>query len=197
MTIIPKYDERSLLLAMAEGDESAFVAIFRHYQDHIFKVAFQFVRSQALAEEVVQDVFLKVWEKRSGLFQLDSFRSWLFIVSRNYLYSYMQRMALDKSVRERWVAEHPLYENTSDYSLREAKFSELLSEIISSLPTQQQQVFRLAREKYMSYAEIAGCLSISPNTVRIHMSRALAFIRKSLKDKGVDYLLFFAIFYPV
>lgn len=195
MTTSPRYDEASVLLAMAQGDETDFVQIFRNYQDHIFKVAYQFVKSQALAEEVVQDIFLKVWEKRADLTDLDSFRNWLFIVSRNYLYNYMQRMALDKSVRKRWMTEHPLYENSSDYSLREAKFSEFLSGIISSLPAQQQRVFRLAREEYLSYAEIAQRLSISPNTVRIHMSRALASIRKSLKENGIEYLLFFAIFY--
>src|SRR5690606_6743878 len=122
----------------------------------------------------VQDIFLKVWEQRATLPQLQSFQNWLFIISRNYLVNYLKRMATDKNVRESWVSERPRYENSSDYKLREAHFSELLTTIINALPTQQQMVFRLAREEYLTYAEIAERLSISANTVRIHMSLALA-----------------------
>lgn len=189
MATKPLEDEKELLDSLAKGDEEAFSVIFNHYQDHIFKVALNFVKSHGVAEEMVQDIFLKVWEKRSSLYELANFQNWLFIISRNYLINYLKKIALDETTRSAWVKEMPLFENSTDYKLREARFSTLLQKIISTLPNQQQQVFLLARNQFLSYAEIAEKLAISANTVRIHMSRALASIRRSLNEEGIEYVL--------
>lgn len=188
-------NEKELLLRIAEGNEDAFVTLFHRHQDHIFKVVFQVLKSQALAEEVVQDIFIKVWEERQKLPTVQQFQNWLFILSRNYLISYLRRMALEEKVRKAWIEERPMNENSTDYKLRSTQFNALLQETISNLPTQQQAVFRLAKEQHLTYEEIARRLSISPNTVRIHMSRALDAVRKGLKDKGIAFVLMFAFFF--
>ena len=187
--------EKELLNRLAGGDENAFVTLFNTHQDHIFKVVYQFVKSQALAEELVQDIFLKVWEERQKLPSIQSFQNWLFIVARNHLYNYLRRMALERKVRRAWINEKPLNENSTDYKLRNSQFNELLQETIKSLPAQQQAVLRLAKEQYLTYEEIAQQLSISPNTVRIHMSRALAAVRKALIDKGIELVLLSAYYF--
>lgn len=188
-------NEKELLLRIAEGNEDAFVTLFHRHQDHIFKVVFQVLKSQALAEEVVQDIFIKVWEERQKLPTVQQFQNWLFILSRNYLISYLRRMALEEKVRKAWIEERPMNENSTDYKLRSTQFNALLQETIGNLPTQQQAVFRLAKEQHLTYEEIARRLSISPNTVRIHMSRALDAVRKGLKDKGIAFVLMFAFFF--
>jgi len=194
LLVVLLYNEKDLLLQIAAGNEAAFVTIFHHYQDHIFKVAYQFVKSHAQAEELVQDIFIKVWEGREKLPALQSFQNWLFIISRNYFIDHLKRMAMEKNVRLAWTAENPLHENSTDYTLRKREFTKLLQEAVASLPAQQQAVFRLAREEYFTYDQIAKRLSISPNTVRIHMSKALAKIRDFLKEKGVEFILLFAFF---
>jgi RNA polymerase sigma-70 factor (family 1) len=185
MPTVPLPNEKELLLLISEGDEYQFIQLFRHYQDPIFKILWKYVKSHSIAEELVQDIFLKVWQDRSKLAQIERFDHWLFIITRNHVLNYLKRVASDEKARAGWATEHPLYENSTDYRLRESTFSTLLQEIIHRLPTQQQAVFRLAREQNLSYAEIAEQLSISANTVRIHMSRALQHIRQELKAKGI------------
>lgn len=188
------YNEQELLLRIAKGDEAAFVTLFHKYQSPVFKVAYQLVKSQAYSEELVQDIFLKVWEQRSALPGIQNFQNWLFILARNHLISHLRRMALEKKVRRAWTDERPMNENSTDYKLRSAQFKEFLQEIIGGLPQQQQAVFRLAKEQHLTYDQIAQQLSISPNTVRIHMTRALDAIRRGLKDKGIEFVLLFAYF---
>lgn len=189
------FDEKELLNRLAGGDENAFVTLFNAYQDYIFKVVYQFVKSQALAEELVQDIFLKVWQERQKLPHVQHFQNWLFILARNHLLRYLHRMALERKVRRVWTDERPLNENSTDYKLRNSQFNELLQETISNLPPQQQAVLRLAKEQYLTYEEIAQRLSISPNTVRIHMSKALEAVRRALKDKGIEFVLLLAFYF--
>lgn len=189
--------EKELLQRIALGDEEAFVKVFRHYQDPVFKVVYSYLKSTALSEEVLQDIFLKVWQKRETLADLDSFKNWLFIVSRNYLVNYLQKLAKDKAMREQWITEQPIYENSTDYRLREKHLATYLQEIINRLPQQQRLVFQLAKEQFLTYAEIAEELGISPGTVRIHMSRALGNIREELKQHGMEYLLLYIVTYPI
>jgi RNA polymerase sigma-70 factor (family 1) len=188
-------DEKELLNRLAGGDENAFVTLFNTHQDHIFKVVYRFVKSQALAEELVQDIFLKVWQERQKLPSIQHFQNWLFILARNHLFTCLRRMALERKVRRAWTDERPLNENSTDHRLRNSQFNELLQETINSLPAQQQAVLRLAKEQYLTYEEIAQQLSISPNTVRIHMSRALAAVRKALTDKGIELVLLSAFYF--
>jgi len=82
---IELYNEPALLLKIAEGDESAFRKLFEHYWDNIYSVALAFTKSPVIAEEMVQDVFVKIWTKRQYLPEVQKFSDYLFIIARNHI----------------------------------------------------------------------------------------------------------------
>lgn len=190
MPIEEKYEEPALLAMLAEDSEYAFQLLFDRYRNRIYKVAVLYVKSPLLAEEIVQDVFLKVWFHRKEINKLRSFEAWLFTVSRNYIINYIKKLASEWKARKNWILEASADpEEDTDASVRSIRFQELLSEAIGSLPPRQQKVYQLAKENGLSYEAIARQLNISPLTVKTHMSRALDAIRAFLKQHGGIFVL--------
>jgi RNA polymerase sigma-70 factor (family 1) len=189
MPIENKYEEAALLAMLADDSEYAFQLLFDRYRNRIYKVAVLYVKSPVLAEEIVQDVFLKVWFQRKEIKAVRSFEAWLFTVSKNYTINYLKKLANEWKARETWVRQTVASENTADFKLRSDQFQQLLLQAIQRLPLQQQRIYKLAKEQHLSYEVIAQQLSISPLTVKTHMARALDTIRSYLKQHGELFLL--------
>jgi RNA polymerase sigma-70 factor (family 1) len=189
MPIENKYEETTLLAMLADDSEYAFQLLFDRYRNRIYKVAVLYVKSPVLAEEIVQDVFLKVWFQRKEIKGLRSFEAWLFTVSKNYIINYLKKLANEWKARETWVRQTSASENSADFKIRSDQFQQLLQQAIGQLPLQQQRIYKLAKEQHLSYEAIAEQLSISPLTVKTHMSRALDSIRSWLKQHGELFLL--------
>ena len=186
------HNEHRLLRQLAEGDESAFVEIFNYYRQQVFKVAFLYLKSETVAEEMVQEVFLKVWQSREKLPSIERFQDWFFIIARNLITSHLRKMARDQKMRLQWTQERPQFDKEADEKLHSRELSEILNQAVSSLPPQQQAVFRLAKDEMLTYHAIAEKLGISPHTVRTHMSRALDTLRTYLEGND-DVLISVAI----
>lgn len=193
MAFEEKYQESTLLSMLAQDNEYAFQLLFDRYQPQIYKVALLYVKSPVLAEEIVQDVFLKVWFQRKDIKEVKSFEAWLFILSRNYIINYLKKLANEWKARETWIKQMDLSEDTTDNKVRNSQLQQLLHEAINSLPIQQQRVYKLAKEDNLSYQSIAQQLSISPLTVKTHMSRALNAIREFLKQYGEILFIIFIL----
>lgn len=176
-------------MQLAQGDEAAFEQLFRHYQPQVLKVAYLYLRSRSLSEEIVQDVFVKLWAARQQLGEVKDFKAWLFIVSRNHIVNCLTRLARERTARATWNQRTIGESIETDHKVRESEINGLLQQAILHLPEQQQRVFRLAREQCLSYDQIALHLGLSPHTVRTHMSRALAGIRSFLKANEVSLIL--------
>jgi len=175
------YDEISLLSAVAKGDESAFRQLFEQHWDNIYGVAFAFTKSPVIAEEMAQDVFVKIWLKREDLPQVKKFSDYLFIIARNHIFS-----ALRKKLHEQPFSDHLLNyfqdtSNTPDSQLLFRETEQLLQKAIEQLSPQQHLIYCLSREQGLNQEEIAAKLDISKNTVKSHMSKALQFIRNYLQ----------------
>jgi len=187
LPIVPLDNERALLARMQEGDEAAFREVFNGYYPNIYGVALAFTKSPELAEEIVQDVFVKIWMKRDTLDEIERFDSYLFITARNHILN-----TLRKKVREVQFSEEIL----NYYDLRDSPESKLLAkesvriigEAIQHLPNQQRKVYRMSREQGMNHEEIARSLGISKNTVKVHMQKALGSIREYLEKNAGDLL---------
>ncbi len=174
-----------MLLLLSQGNTDAFAKVFELYKDRVYRVAMQYLKSQVLAEEIVQDTFLRLWDKKGLLPEVINFDAWFMTFCRNYIINYLRRMAYESSVREQWVSELPQTGEDADYPIRQAQYDDLLQEVLGRLSDQQREVYTLAREQKLTYEEIGKKLSISPNTVKTHMARALRSIREFFTEQGL------------
>jgi RNA polymerase sigma-70 factor (ECF subfamily) len=193
MSEIFPYDEAAILAQIAEGNEKAFEQLFEKYSDNIYGVAFNYTKSAEVAEEVTQDVFVKLWFKRKSLATLQSLENYLFIIARNHIINIFNRNKKDKNFIEHIL--HHFEENnaTPEDILLFKESQELIAQAIATLPHQQQMVYELRRIQGLSLEEVAGKMEISRNTARNHLNRALQNIRQFLKDHSTRLVLFICL----
>lgn len=185
------YEESHLISLLAEDSEYAFQLMYDRHRNRIYQVAIRYLKSPLLAQEVVQDVFLKLWIERKNIKTDQPLEAWLYTVARNNLINRLKKIAIE------WKALSNL-KNLSDEFVKppsdkveESQYNELLKKAIETLPRQQQTVFYLARNEHLTYIQIGEKMGISPLTVKKHMSRALLHIKTYFE--GIEGLFFFAI----
>lgn len=178
--ILPE-NERLLLLQASEGDEEAFARLFRIYRDKLYAFTYTISRSKEIAEDVVQDVFLKIWQQRGRLNTIDNFNAFLFRMSYNHTINLLKRLYKETLVfmeaSERNNRSPLLPDEQTIYNI----LQQSIAEIVSRLPPQQKAVYQLSREQYMKQEDIAKKLHISISTVQNHMTQALRTIREQLR----------------
>lgn len=185
-----KYEESTLLSMLAQDSEYAFQLLFDRYRNNTYKVAQMYVKSPVIAEEIVQDVFLKLWYQRKNLLEIRSLENWLFTLTRNLTFNSLKKIAYEWKAREKWLDQNVLSENNTDHELLNKEYHQLLQQAIDNLSSQQQQVYKLAKEEGLSYEAISEHLSISALTVKTHMARALASVRLFFQQNSELFILF-------
>jgi RNA polymerase sigma-70 factor (family 1) len=169
--------ERNILIS--EGNQQAFKELFDFYHVRIFQFAMKYLRSHHLAEEAVQDVFLKIWEKREELALVDDFSSWVFQLARNYLLNVLKRASTETRIKDE-ISKTITYTATIDNDLlAEKDTTDKLHAIIAELPTQRQEIFKLCRFEQKSYEEAAVVMGISKSTVNDHMVKAMKYLKSN------------------
>lgn len=169
--------EETLIQLVLAGNQQAFAALVKKYRSNIFTTALQLLHNRHLAEEVLQDVFLKVWLQRSSLTEIDNFPAWLNTVARNTIYSAFKR-AMKEKILPVEDLENSLDAgyNTAD-PLLEKEYTQLLHTAISRLPERQQQTYRLIKLQGLKRNEAAAILGISPETVKYNLDEASRKVR--------------------
>lgn len=189
MRIEPLYHEEALLKQIAQEDERAFRIIFDHYRDAIYSFALKVTHRETTAEEIVQDVFVKIWIHRSHLPEVRHFGNFLFIIARNAAFNSLRQLA-----KERKVTSEPS-EQVADVALSpenivlQRDYDKLLQQAIAQLPPQQKLVYTLSRQYRLTREEIAAQLNIAPGTVKAHMAQALQSLRLYIKTHDAGLLL--------
>ena len=184
-----KYEESALLSLLSHDSEYAFQFLFDRYRNKIYKVALMYVKSSAIAEEIVQDIFLKLWFQRKNIAEIRSLENWLFTLTRNQTLNCLKKIAHESTAREKWIEQNVLSENTTDQKILNKEYQQLLEQAINNLSEQQYQVYILGKEEGLSYDGIGKRLSISPLTVKTHMARALASIRLFFQQNSELFML--------
>jgi RNA polymerase sigma-70 factor (ECF subfamily) len=168
---------KDLLLRVAAGDESAFVILFDTFKHYIYAAAYKLSDSHLVAEEVVQEVFLKVWIRRISLEEVTHFKAWLFTIARNETFDMMKRMAKEELQKAGWKQSAPPALQYADELLLNKEYESIMLEAISMLPPQQYKVYELVKTKGLSREYAATILNLSPETVKAHLSQAMRKIR--------------------
>ena len=181
-----------LLQQIAAGDEHAYTAFFGQHHPKLYNYINRLVHNQQVAEELVLDVFLKLWHGRDTLPEIRNVDTFLFKIAYNKSIDFLRAARHDQLLSDiAW--EQMQIAATDDVSakLMREEYERLLREAVGLLPSQRQKVYRMHSEEGMAYKEIAGELSISPNTVNMHMYEARRFIRDHLTSRlGLTILLF-------
>jgi len=180
MQLSDTFDEPYLVELLVNGDEAAFARIFNRYQQKVYGTALGFLKSAAAAEEIVQDVFMKLWLKRSSFGEVKNLEAYLLSMTRHLILDRLKKAAYENSHLKAFTATFPDFTDTTDHLLRNRQCELLLQEAIIQLPPQQKQVYRLAKTAGLSHEEIARHMGISRLTVKKHMAMALQSIRQHL-----------------
>lgn len=160
--------------------EQNFEQLYHLYQNRVYQVALRYLKTPADAQEVVQEVFMKLWTERTNIQCGTPIEAWLCTVAKNNTLNRLKRLAIEwKAINYFKNSQQPNSVSAGD-KVEEADCSRLLHNALNSLSENQYKVYRLAREENLSYAQIAEQLSISPLTVKTHMARALAQLRQVL-----------------
>lgn len=178
MSSVQSYTEKELLERIAEGDEEAYKLVFNRYWNKIYQVALSFLKVPDQAQDAVQQVFIKLWEKRSKLPEVQNLDAWLFIMARNTIISILERIVSSRKGVQQIKDVIPEDYLTPSALLEYKQVSAIIQDAVNRLPPQQALVFRLSREQGLTYAQIAERLQIAPATVKSHIIRALNSIRE-------------------
>lgn len=180
--------ERALLARVREGDEAAFEALYRAYYRPLLRFAFPLTGSAAAAEEVVADVFVHLWERRTTLQVQHAVNTYLFTATRNRALNLLRHERVERRWRERMggVDEEESIDApaipTPDAAIDEERIRDAVQRAIATLPEQRRLVVTLRWEQGMSYAEIAEVVGSSVVAVERQLSRALKALRVALPE---------------
>jgi RNA polymerase sigma-70 factor (ECF subfamily) len=176
----------SLSSRLADDDLTAFSEIYNIYFKRVFNFTNRFTLSVEDAEEITQDVFLKLWHKRASIDEEKNFSNFLFTIARNLVIDKMrQYVAYEKSLQQikRLRPIGHLSQNNTEQLVNYYELSGIISKLVDELPSGRRTVFKLNREKGFTYQEIADLLHVSQGTVEKQMSKALRSLTENLKNK--------------
>jgi len=184
MSLLPLPDEKKLLFRIAKRDVHAFKTVYDHYGRKVYGHCKRLLHTEVLAEEALQEIFLKIWLMEDRLLQIDHLDAYLKVLSRNHCLNVIRRQALEERTNATATADYTDAHNETEETilLRDAKA--LLNEAIEALPDQQREVYKLCQREGLTYDQAAQQLGISVNTVKTHMKRALASLRTKMEQHG-------------
>lgn len=190
MKIVSQIDEHNLLAAVAQGNETAFSSLFELLKDKVYTYSFHFTRSVFIAEEITQEVFLKIWMNKESMSEVSNIEAWVITVTKNLCFNYLKKLAHEQRIKDSLVnQEYKAEENVDAYISYKEQLSRI-DEAINQLSPQQRLIFSLNRDQGMKNEEIARQLNLSPNTVKTHMVAALRKIRDFLKTHPTNIFFF-------
>lgn len=174
-------EEQGWIEGIRIGDKKAFRTMFEAYYDSLLRFAFRYVHSETIAEGLVQNVFLWIWNKREEWEVEGKLKTYLFRAVKYEAIDHLRHKRTEEQYIEKFSElRNPYVDPQISYKSEESEFISAARQAIEELPERARVVYKLSRLEGLTYKEIAEVLEISPKTVESHMSRALGFLRERL-----------------
>ena len=190
--VIPLGYEKELLSQVREGDVTSFERIYKSYSPKLYGSIFRIVKSVPVTEELLQDVFQRVWEHRTTIDVNLSFKSYLFTIARNLVYDYFNKASRQKLMERYLQAKEMSSSDVFRNQLEEKESEQLLEKAIHQLPPQRRLVYTLCKIEGRSYDEVSRTLGISVSTISDHMVKAAKSIKAYYLSRALLYFIFLA-----
>lgn len=188
------YNEKELLHSVADGNENAFRQLFDHWHQLLAGYVFRITESRELTEEIVQDVFLKIWMTRETLREIENFKHYLLVVSRNRSFDVLKKQLKEAQKKREWEKDNKQRPVTEE---AQPGFSNLIDAAIDSLPPRRKEVYLLSRHDRMTYQAIADRLGISKESVKTHLKLATVSISTYIRSRLVELIVFIVSLFKI
>lgn len=193
MKIFPGDNE--LIDNLRDGDVEAFNLVYKKYAQKLYAFALKYLKSVEEAEELVQSVFVKLWENQNNLKKETSFQSYLFTIAYNEICNIFRRRKYQQEYADNTKITQPGFTDSSETQINYQSILQQVETIIGNLPEKQRHVFVKSRIEGKTTKEIASEIGLSPGTVDNYISDALKYIRSNLKEEHFSLLLFISLFF--
>jgi RNA polymerase sigma-70 factor (ECF subfamily) len=174
------YWERELLPLVAEGDERAFSRLYYQTNAGLYNAVMTYVKDPDAAREIVQQVYIKLWDSRRLLKDVRSLKDYLFILARNTVFDHMKKHTVEMKCLAELRTQAAVSDNNVISAMQERECGNLLHHVVSRLPVQQRKAFLMASEQEMSYDKIAVRMRVSKFTVKRHLELARRHVRQRI-----------------
>jgi len=185
------YEELRLLKKISQGNELAFKLLFEQYRNQLFSYLFKITKSAETAEEIVLDVFLKIWHGRQTITQIENFDQFLFRIAHNKAIDFLRSLKRNPVIQQDvWnLMQEPKSLENADSNLLLKNTEAIIGQAIDNLSPQRKKVFQLHYHQAFTNEEIAQKLNLTKNTVRNHLCSSVEFIRKYI-SLNVELIIF-------
>ncbi len=187
------YSDKELVIRLQKGNVDAFERLYENYSLRLYHFGMKYLKSDIEAEGLVQNVFAKVWEKRSSLKEELSFKSYIFTIAFNFI----RKVFIKKSQLREYLQSGKGSDDIDIDTINQIEYQSLadyLNTIVIQLPKRRREVFIKSRIEDLSVKEIAKQMNISPKTVENQLASAIQFVRDNWQSKNLSAILFLALF---
>jgi len=182
---------------LKEGDAKAFDFLFDYYSKRLYYFALGYLKSKADAEEIVQDVFYKIWENRKSLKPELSFKAYIFKIAYRKINELFLKVTQEQIYRHEIISTSFDFDNNLENRIDYHSLLELVDKVVDELPPRQKEIFIKRRREGIPVKEIAVLLGIAPKTVENHLGEAIKTIKNYLIKEKIAGLLFFSMFIKI
>lgn len=177
-------NEPELINRIAIGDREAFAQFYTAYLKNIYKYVYSICYVKETSEEIVQELFLKVWENRENLVKVKSTKAYLYQSAKNLLFDYIRRLQLESKILDVVELKALIGENYTDNHFSYKEYYQMAQHAIDLLPEKRKQIFKLRLNDDLTLDEIALKLHISKSVVKKQLYAGVSFVRKYLYKHG-------------
>jgi RNA polymerase sigma-70 factor (ECF subfamily) len=171
--------------------ELLFADLFKKHEYRLHTLVLKLTRSNQYARDIIQEVFLKLWEHRYNIHSIQNIEAWLYRLTENKVIDFLRKAAADCRLKEAIWKNQPEQLNETEENVVAREYSQIIQKAVDQLPPQRKLIYYLNREKGLNYQEIADHLEISKHTVKNQLSTALHSIRTFLLKSARLFLLLF------
>lgn len=184
MGLSPFPNEQSVLRSIASGDQQAFRQVYDYFYQSMYRYALHLLKSETLAEEVVQETFLKIWIKREKLGEILNIEAYMVTIARNRCLDILRKTTLGYKHEQELKYTFIDSSNITEEQILMNDARKIIAEAIAALPPQQRQVYEYCKQEGLKYDEVAKLMGLSSYTVQSYMKIALRSVRNYLKDNS-------------
>lgn len=171
-----------------------FNKIFDDYKHQVYNYAYSIAKSDYAAEEITQEVFIKLWKSEHLLTDVKNLNAYIYTISKNYALNHLRKATSDLKLTEEVMRVTEVERNTTDSDVQVSEYRKLIHSAICQLSPQRRLVYQLKEDGH-NYDEIANRLNLSRNTVKNHLVAAVGSIRTYLSKCGINPVILLAVLY--